>query len=485
MTNLEILIGLPFIVMILLLIIPNERIRELKLIALYSSFGILFWSLLLWKDFSELVGGFQYVNERNILKSLNINYYTGIDGISLFFLILTAILIPICILCSWVTIKYKIKEFLIILFFIEFLLFNVFSVLDLLLFYIFFESILIPMFLIIGVWGSRERRIHAAYQFFLYTLVGSLLMLLAILLIYFETGTTNIHVLLNSEFSELRQIIIWFAFFCSFAVKVPMIPVHIWLPEAHVEAPTAGSVILAGILLKMGTYGMIRFSLPILPYGTQYFVPLVYAMSIIGIIYSSCTTIRQIDMKKIIAYSSVAHMNFVTIGILSNDLQGIEGSIYLMLGHGIVSSALFLCVGGLYERYHTRIINYYGGLIYGMPLFGVLFLVFTLANISLPGTSNFVGEFLILIGIFTKNIFVTVMASIGIILGAVYAIWLYNRVMFGRLKVEYITMFSDINRREFFILVPLVIMVLVLGIFPTELLKIMHMSSLEVLLNHI
>lgn len=485
MSVLEVLIGMPLVGALLVLGVPRKEVVVMKVGALWISFGILAYSVYVWGTMNELVSGFQHVQERNILQSLNVSYYTGVDGISIFFIILTALLIPICVLCSWTTVRYRLKEWLIILFFIEFLLFNVFGVLDLLLFYIFFESVLIPMFLIIGVWGSRERRIHAAYQFFLYTLLGSLFMLLAILLIYFQTGSTNIHVLVDSEYSQWRQVIVWFAFFCSFAVKVPMVPVHIWLPEAHVEAPTAGSVLLAGILLKMGTYGMIRFSLPMLPYGTQYFVPLVYAMSVVGIVYSSCTTIRQVDLKKIIAYSSVAHMNFVTIGIMSNDIQGIEGSIYLMLGHGVVSSALFLCVGMLYERHHTRIINYYGGMIYGMPIFGVLFMAFTFANISLPGTSNFVGEFLVLAGVFNRNIFVAVAASLGVILGAVYAIWLYNRVMFGEQKVQFVEGFADINMREFYIYLPLIILVGVLGIYPSLLLETMHLPVLEVLVVRI
>lgn len=485
MSLIEFIIVLPLIGMLYLSLIRRESIIHMKKASLYGSFFILIMTLVLWGKMNELVGGFQGVSEREIIKSLNFSYYTGVDGISIFFIILTALLIPICILCSWTTVKYRLKEFLVLLFFIEFLLFNVFFVLDLLLFYIFFEGVLIPMFLLIGIWGSRERRIHAAYQFFLYTLFGSVLMLLAILLVYFETGSTNIHVLIDSDYSELRQIIVWFAFFCSFAVKVPMIPVHIWLPEAHVEAPTAGSVILAGILLKMGTYGMIRFSLPMLPLGTTYFVPLVYTISVISIIYSSCTTIRQVDLKKIIAYSSVAHMNFVTIGIMSNDIQGIEGSIFLMLGHGLVSSGLFLCVGMLYERYHTRIINYYGGLVYGMPIFGVIFLILTFANVSLPLTSNFIGEFLILAGIFNKNIFVAVTAAIGVILGAVYAIWLYNRVMYGVLKYEYIKEFADVNKREFFTYMPLIILIIILGIYPSILLNTMHFSVMEVLINHV
>jgi len=485
MSFIEFIIVLPVVVMGYLFLVPRHNLVHMKVVSLYSSFFILLMTLVLWGNMNELVGGFQGVSEREVVQSLNFNYYTGVDGISIFFIILTALLIPICILCSWTTVKYRLREFLIILFFIEFLLFNVFFVLDLLLFYIFFEGVLIPMFLLIGIWGSRERRIHAAYQFFLYTLVGSVLMLLAILLVYFETGSTNVHVLVDSNYSELRQIIVWFAFFCSFAVKVPMVPVHIWLPEAHVEAPTAGSVILAGILLKMGTYGLIRFSLPMLPFGTEFFVPLVYAMSVVGIIYSSCTTIRQIDLKKIIAYSSVAHMNYVTIGIVSNNLQGIEGSLYLMIGHGLVSSGLFLCVGMLYERYHTRVINYYGGLVYGMPIFAVIFLILTFANVSLPGTSNFIGEFLILVGIFNKNIFVAVAAAVGVILGAVYAIWLYNRVMLGVLKYGYIKEFADVNRREFLTYLPLIVLIVVLGVYPSLLLNTMHLSVMEVLVAHL
>lgn len=310
----------------------------------------------------------------------------------------------------------------------------VFCMLDLLLFYVFFESVLLPMFLIIGVWGSRERKIRAAYQFFLYTLIGSLFMLLAILLIYFQTGTTDLQVLFVSEFSLQRQLLLWFAFFASFAVKVPMIPVHIWLPEAHVEAPTSGSVILAGVLLKLGTYGFVRYSIPLFPEASVYFTPLIYTLSIIGVIYASLTTLRQIDLKKIIAYSSVAHMGFVTLGLFSLNVQGIEGALFLMLSHGFVASALFLCIGVLYDRTHTRLVKYYGGLVHVMPLFSVFFLIFTMGNLSLPGTSSFVGEFLILVGVFQTNPFVATFAATGMILGGAYSIWLYNRVVFGNLK---------------------------------------------------
>jgi len=348
---------------------------------------------------------------------------------------------------------------------------------------VFFESVLIPMFLIIGVWGSRERKIRAAYQFFLYTLIGSLFMLLAILLIYFQVGTTDLQVLSTVEFSERRQFFLWAAFFLSFAVKVPMIPFHIWLPEAHVEAPTAGSVILAGILLKLGTYGFLRFSIPLFPEATVYFTPLIYTLSVLGIIYASFTTLRQIDLKKIIAYSSVAHMGFVTLGLFSLNAQGIEGAILLMLSHGFVASALFLCIGILYDRTHTRLVRYYGGLVQTMPLFSFFFFVFTLGNLSLPGTSSFVGEFLILLGVFQTNTFIATLAATGMILGGAYSIWLYNRVVFGNLKPVYLNQFADVNRREFFILLPFVVCIFWMGVYPSIFLESFHFSVANILQN--
>ena len=352
----------------------------------------------------------------------------------------------------------------------------VFCILDLLLFYVFFESVLIPMFFIIGIWGSRERKIRAAYQFFLYTLFGSVLMLLAILLIYFQAGTTDYQILITTSFSEKRQLLLWLAFFASFAVKVPMVPVHIWLPEAHVEAPTGGSVILAGILLKLGTYGFIRFSIPMFPHATLFFTPLIYSMSVIAIIYASLTTLRQVDLKKIIAYSSVAHMNYVTLGIFSLNLQGIEGSLLLILSHGLVSSALFLCVGCLYERSHTRLVKYYGGLVQSIPFFSLLFLFFTLGNISLPGTSSFVGEFLILCGVFQGNPFVGTLAASGMIFGTAYSMWLYNRLCFGNVKTPLWNQFADLNRRELALFFPFVFGVLWIGLYPEVFLSGMHMS---------
>jgi proton-translocating NADH-quinone oxidoreductase chain M len=353
---------------------------------------------------------------------------------------------------------------------------------DLLLFYIFFESILIPMFVIIGIWGSRNRKIHAAYQFFLYTLTGSVAMLIAILYLLVSYGSVDIYLLETINYSLEEGRLLWLALFLSFAVKVPMVPVHIWLPEAHVEAPTGGSVILAGILLKMGTYGMLKFLLPVFTEASLFYQPLVYILSIIGILYASCTTIRQIDLKKIIAYSSVGHMNFVTLGIFGGTIYGLEGSIFLMISHGFVSSALFLCVGWLYERYGTRIIFYYGGLVFGMPIFSVFFLVLTLANISLPGTSSFVGEFLILLNCFYTNRVICFLASLGVLLGAIYAMWLYNRMIFGLVKIPLIKTYSDLNRREFFLLSILILLIIVTGLYPKIILEYLH-PFVQLILN--
>jgi proton-translocating NADH-quinone oxidoreductase chain M len=332
------------------------------------------------------------------------------------------------------------------------------------------------MFLIVGVWGSRERKIRAAYQFFLYTLIGSVLMLLAILLIYYQVGTTDIQVLTTVPFSYNMQKVLFLAFFASLAVKVPMVPAHLWLPEAHSEAPTAGSVILAGVLLKMGGYGFLRFSIPMFPDATVYFTPLVYTLSVIAVIYTSLTTLRQVDMKRIIAYSSVAHMGFVTIGMFTLNVQGLEGSMLLMLSHGIVSSALFLCVGVIYDRHKTRIIKYYSGLTVKMPLFSIIFLFFILANMGFPGTSSFVSEFLVLIGAFKSNVFVTVLATTGVIWGAGYSIWLYNRVAFGNIRTTHIEAFQDLDRKEFMVFVPCILLVLLMGIYPEIFLNVMHVS---------
>ena len=472
MISLKLLLVLPLFGALTLVILPSWKSQLIREISLAFSCITFLLSLLIWIEFDNSTSQFQF----SLADFFGFTYSFGVDGISLFFILLTTFLTPICLLAGWQSVSFYIKEYCIAFLILESLLIAVFSVLDLFLFYIFFESVLIPMFIIIGVWGSRERKIRAAYQFFLYTLFGSVFMLLAILLIYFQTGTTDLQILYTTEWSESRQLLLWVAFFASFAVKVPMVPVHIWLPEAHVEAPTAGSVILAGILLKLGTYGFVRFSIPLFPYGCFYFAPLIYTLSIIAIIYTSLTTLRQIDLKKIIAYSSVAHMNFVTIGLFSLNSQGIEGSLLLMISHGLVSPALFLCVGVLYDRHKTRILRYYSGCGRTMPLFAVLFLFFTMANISLPGTSSFIGEFLVLTGAFQNNTFVSFMAATGMVLGAAYGLWLCNRILYGLTKPYYLVSFSDVSRREFWILVPFVIPILWMGVFPDPFLQPLHSS---------
>jgi proton-translocating NADH-quinone oxidoreductase chain M len=470
------LICLPLVVAFILLFIPSRYTSIIKTSALYTSLVVFILSLYLWAAFDNSTAKFQFVESYEWIGSTNINFYLGIDGISLFFVILTTLLIPICILASWEAIKTNIKEYMIAFLLLESFVIAVFCLLDLILFYVFFEAVLIPMFIIIGVYGSRERKIRAAYMFFLYTLLGSVLMLLAILWIYFHAGTTDYQILLTTEFDEDVQKFLWLAFFASFASKVPMVPVHIWLPEAHVEAPTAGSVILAGILLKLGTYGFLRFSMPLFPYATNYFTPLVYTFACIAIVYTSLTAIRQTDLKRIIAYSSVAHMNLVMVGLFTLNAQGIEGAILQQLSHGLVSGALFLCIGVIYDRHHTRLIKYYGGLAHTMPLYVIIFLFFTMANIALPGTSSFVGEFLILAGSFQSNTTVCFLAATGMVLGGCYSLWLFNRAAYGNIKVQYIHKFGDINRREFATFLPLVILTLVMGIYPEIWLDPMHVS---------
>ena len=466
----------PIIGVFLLLIISSKEKKLLKIIALNFSFIPFIGILITWMFFQNYLANFQFVTKIFWFPNLNFNLTLGIDGISIFFLLLTTLLIPICILISWNSVNYKLKEYLISFLILEFLLLGVFCILDLLLFYIFFESVLIPMFLIVGVWGSRDRKILAAYYFFLYTLLGSVLMLLSILYIYYQVGTTDYEVLLTFTFSEVEQKFLWVTFFISFAAKVPMVPVHLWLPEAHVEAPTSGSVILAGVLLKLGTYGFIRFTIPLLPQASFYFTPLVYTISVIGIVYTSFTAIRQSDFKRIIAYTSIAHMNLVMLGIFSFNIIGLEGALFQSLSHGFVASALFLIIGVVYERYHTRLVKYYGGLAIVMPLYVTIFLFFTLANISFPGTSSFAGEFLILVGSFKSNTSVTFLGATGVIIGGCYSLWLFNRISFGNLKTQYTKKFIDIHKREFFAFLPLIIGTLFTGLLPSIFLTTMHIS---------
>jgi NADH-quinone oxidoreductase subunit M len=467
---------IPLIGVLFLLPINSEQQNLLKVIALNFSCLPFIGFLFVWGGFKKSVGTFQFVTKILWIPALNLNVALGVDGISLFFLLLTTLLIPLCILISWNSITHNLKGYLIAFLMIEFFLIGVFCALDLLMFYILFESVLIPMFLMIGIWGSRERKVWAAYYFFLYTLLGSVVMLLSILYVYYQAGTTDYEVLLTFSFSELEQKFLWFTFFLAFASKVPMVPVHLWLPEAHVEAPTAGSVILAGVLLKLGTYGFIRFSLPLFPKASFYFTPFVYTLSLIGIVYASFTAIRQTDFKRIIAYTSIAHMNVVMLGIFSFNNIGIEGALLQSLSHGFVASALFLIIGVVYERYKTRIVKYYGGLVHTMPLYVSIFLFFTMANIGFPGTSGFVGEFLILVGSFKVNSSVTFLGATGMVLGGCYSLWLFNRIAFGNLKTQYLKQTLDINKREFVIFLPLMYYTLILGLTPDVYLSSIHMS---------
>jgi len=458
------------------LFVPASNHLLLKSIALNVSCFLYSISLFLWVFFNKSVGSFQFVSKLLWIPFLNLNVSLGIDGISLFFILLTTLLIFLCILISWTSVSTNIKEFLIAFLVMEFFLVGVFSTLDLLLFYIFFESVLIPMYLIVGVWGSRERKIRAAYFFFLYTLLGSVLMLLSILYIFYQVGTTNYEVLLTFIFSNTEQKFLWLSFFGSFATKVPMVPVHLWLPEAHVEAPTAGSVILAGVLLKLGTYGFIRFSFPLFPEASFYFTPIVYLLAIVGIVYTSFTAIRQTDFKRIIAYTSVAHMNLVMVGLFSFNTIGLEGAILQSLSHGFVASALFLIIGIVYERHHTRMVKYYGGLVHTMPLYTFIFLFFTMSNIGLPGTGSFVGEFLILAGSFKTNSTATFISATSMIIGGCYSLWLFNRISYGNINTQYLKNYIDLNQREMFIFLPLIFGTIAIGLYPEIFLNSMHMS---------
>nr|BCT43008.1 NADH dehydrogenase subunit 4 [Musa velutina] len=474
--NLSGLILCPVLGSITPLWIPNSRIRPIRLIGLCASLITFLYPPVLRIQFDPSTAKSQFVERLRWLPYENIHYSIGIDGVSLFFVILTTLLIPICISVGWSSIRHFGKEYIISFLIREFLMIAVSCMLDPLLFYVLSESVLIPMFIIIGVWGSRQRKIKAAYLFFLYTLLGSVFMLLAIPLILLQTGTTDLLLLLTTSFSERRQMILWIASFASFAVKVPMVPVHIWLPEAHVEAPTAGSVILAGIPLKLGTHGFLRFSIPMFPEATLFSTPFIYTPSAIAIIYTPSTTSRQIDLKKIIAYSPVAHMNLVTIGMSSPNIQGIGGSILPMSSHGLVPPALFLCVGVLYDRHKTRLAGYYGGLVSTMPNLPTISLSSTLANMSSPGTSSFIGEFSISVGAFQRNSLVATLAALGMILGAAYSLFLYNRVVSGNCKPDFLHKFSDPNGREVSIFLPFLVGVVRMGVHPKVFADCMYTS---------
>ncbi len=432
--------------------------------AIITTLATFILSLVAWNRFDIANPGFQLLEQRTWLSE-TILYKLGVDGISMPFILLTTFLMPFCILASWHSIETRVREYMIAFLVLETLMIGVFAALDVVLFYVFFEGGLIPMFLIIGIWGGK-RRIYASFKFFLYTLAGSLLMLLAIFVMYGVAGTTDITVLLKTHFDPSIQKYLWLAFFASFAVKMPMWPVHTWLPDAHVEAPTAGSVILAGILLKMGGYGFLRFSVPMFPDASQYFAPLVFTLSVIAIIYTSLVALVQEDIKKLIAYSSVAHMGFVTMGIFALNQQGVQGAVFQMVSHGLVSGALFLCVGVVYDRMHTREIAAYGGLVNRMPLYAVAMLIFTMANVGLPGTSGFVGEFLTLMGAYKANTWVAFFATTGVILSAAYALYLYRRVIFGVLDKPSLADIQDLDRRELVLLVPLVVLTIYYGVQP-------------------
>jgi len=448
--------------------------KNSKYVAIFSSLTNFFLSLFLWYSFDVSTSDFQFIEEKNWMDGV-INFRLGIDGISILFILLTTFIAPVCIFSGIHSIKFKIKEFLIAILVMETLMLGVFCSLDLVIFYLFFEGGLIPMFLIIGIWGG-PKRVYSAFKFFLFTLLGSVLMLIAIISIYWITGTTDVTKLLDIRIAQEYQYLLWLAFFSSFAVKLPMWPVHTWLPDAHVEAPTAGSVILAAILLKMAGYGFMRFSLGLFPVASDYFTPLIFTLSIIAIIYTSLVALMQDDMKKLIAYSSVAHMGFVTIGIFSLTKQGLEGSIIQMLSHGLISAALFLCVGVVYDRYHSRMISSYGGLVNFMPKYAFVFMIFTLAALGLPGTSGFVGEFLVLVGVFQINILVAVLASLGVILVAAYMLWLYRRVVFGKVASSEIKEMTDLNKTEIYIFASLVFLTLFFGIYPEPLFNTIDIS---------
>ena len=478
---LSILILLPIVGIFFMTLIRNnndQSSNNLKHTALWISFLNFLISLYLLFSFNQQDADFQF-EERYFWIEYGISYHLGVDGISILFIVLTTMLVPICILASYDSIKFSVKEYLIAFLALETFMIGVFCSLDLVLFYLFFEGGLIPMFLIIGIWGG-ERRVYSTFKFFLYTLAGSVFMLLAIIYIFITAGTTDVSYLLDYNFTRNEQIVLWLAFFASFMVKIPMWPFHTWLPDAHVEAPTAGSVILAGVLLKMAGYGFIRFSIGFFPEASELFAPLIFALSIAAIIVTSLIALVQEDMKKLIAYSSVAHMGFVTLGIFTFTVQGIEGSVIQMISHGIVSAALFLCVGVVYDRLHTREISRYGGLVSKMPMYAFTFMIFILASLGLPGTSGFVGEFLVLLSIFSINTYFAVFATTGVVLAATYSLWLYRRMIFGALIKDDLSEMLDLTRREIIIFVPLITLTIFIGIYPKPVIDIIEPSAKKI-----
>jgi NADH-quinone oxidoreductase subunit M len=472
---------LPCVAALIIAFQNAEAKNNARWIALWGTLVTFLVSLLIWWNFDPSNSGFQFVEERAWLGP--IKYKMGVDGISMLFVILTTFLMPLCILASWESIEDRVKEYMIAFLLLETLMIGVFCALDIVLFYLFFEGGLIPMFLIIGVWGG-PRRVYASFKFFLYTLLGSVLMLLAIMMMYWHSGTTDIPTLMTTSFPAGMQWWLWIAFFASFAVKMPMWPVHTWLPDAHVEAPTAGSVILAAILLKMGGYGFLRFSVPMFPLASQELAPFVFVLSVVAIIYTSLVALAQEDLKKLIAYSSVAHMGYVTMGIFTFTNQGVDGAIFQMLSHGIVSAALFLCVGVVYDRMHTRQIDAYGGLVNRMPIYAFCFMIFTMANVGLPGTSGFIGEFLTLIGAFKVNTWLALFATSGVILSAAYALYLYRRVVFGVLEKPSLKAIADMGPREIAVMAPLVLLTIFFGFYPAPILDVTATSVKKLVANY-
>ena len=457
--------------------------RNARWTALWTSLITFALSLVLWVRFDKGSANFQFVERVDWLPDFGVSYHMGVDGISVLFVLLSTLLTPLCILASWDSVKTRVREYMVAFLVLESMMVGMFCALDFVVFYIFFEAVLIPMFLIIGVWGGA-RRVYAAFKFFLYTLAGSLLMLLALLALWYHAGTTDIPTLMDTPIPAAMQFWLFLAFFVSFAVKVPMWPVHTWLPDAHVEAPTAGSVILAGVLLKMGAYGFLRFSLPMLPQASADFAPLIFALSVVAIIYTSLVALAQEDMKKLIAYSSVAHMGIVTLGIFTFTQQGLSGALFTMLSHGVVSGALFLCVGVLYDRVHSREIMRYGGVAKIMPAYALVFMLFTMASVALPGTAGFPGELLVIVGAFRVNPWVALGAAMGMILGAAYMLYLYRRVAFGKITRDDLRGLLDLGPREYAVFAPLILLTLWMGVYPSSFLDFFEVTVAALVQRH-